>query len=126
MVVAVMLAGATGALVRFVVDSAVKHRRSLSFPWATVFVNVTGSFALGVLAGCVIFGGAPGSLQQIAGTGFCGGYTTFSTASFETIRLLEQRQSVKALANSIGSLLASIAFCIAGLALASVVSGGLS
>jgi CrcB protein len=90
----------------------------VSFPWATIIINVTGSLLLGVLAGLVIFDGAPSSLQQIVGTGFCGGYTTFSTASFETVRLAQQRHSVKALANAVGSLLASVAACIAGLLLA--------
>lgn len=117
-VLAVMLAGATGALLRFLIDAAVKHRRNVSFPWATVIINVTGSLLLGVLAGLVIFDGAPNSLQQIIGTGFCGGYTTFSTASFETVRLAEQRHSIKALANAVGSLVASVGACIAGLVLA--------
>lgn len=117
-VLAVMLAGATGALLRFLIDAAVKHRRTVSFPWATVIINVTGSLLLGVLAGLVIFDGAPNSLQQIVGTGFCGGYTTFSTASFETVRLAQQRHSIKALANAVGSLVASVGACIAGLVLA--------
>lgn len=118
MAVTVMLAGAVGALARFVIDSAVKHRWSVSFPWATVAINVTGSLLLGFLAGVVIFDGAPGGLQQIMGTGFCGGYTTFSTASFETVRLTEQRQAGKALGNAVGSLVASVAACVGGLALA--------
>ncbi|KMO82512.1 fluoride efflux transporter CrcB [Mycolicibacterium chlorophenolicum] len=117
-VVAVMLAGASGALARFLIDSAVKHRWRVSFPWATVVLNVTGSLLLGFLAGAVIFDGAPGSLQQVAGTGFCGGYTTFSTASFETVRLAEQRRSTRAFANALGSLVASVAACVGGLVLA--------
>jgi fluoride exporter len=121
-VLAVMLAGATGALLRFIIDGAVKHRRTVSFPWATFMINVTGSLLLGLLAGLVIFDGAPNSLQQIIGTGFCGGYTTFSTASFETVRLAEQRHSLKALANAVGSLLASVGACVAGLVLAWAVS----
>lgn len=120
MVLAVMSAGAIGALSRFVVDSAVKHRWSTAFPWATIVINVTGSLLLGVLAGLVIFQGAPGGLQQIAGTGFCGGYTTFSTASFETMRLIEQRRSTAAFGNALGSLVGSVATCIGGLALASI------
>lgn len=121
-VLAIMLAGATGAVLRFVIDAAVKHRRTVSFPWATIVINVTGSLLLGVLAGLVIFGGAPNSLQQIAGTGFCGGYTTFSTASFETVRLAQQRHSVKALANAVGSLVVSVGACAAGLLLAWVLT----
>lgn len=118
MVWAVMLAGATGALARFLVDSAVKHRWSPTFPWATVAINVTGSALLGLLAGLVIFDGASSSIQQIVGTGFCGGYTTFSTASFESVRLFEQRQPAKAFGNAVGSLVASVAACAGGMALA--------
>ncbi len=121
-VVAMMLAGAGGALLRFVIDAAVKHRRAVSFPWATIFINVSGSLLLGFLAGLVIFDGAPNSLQQIVGTGFCGGYTTFSTASFETVRLAQQRHSLKALGNAVGSLVASVGACVAGLALAGALS----
>ncbi len=121
-VVAMMLAGAGGALLRFVIDGAVKHRRSVSFPWATIVINVSGSLLLGFLAGLVMFDGAPNSLQQIVGTGFCGGYTTFSTASFETVRLAQQRHSLKALGNAVGSLVASVSACVAGLALAGALS----
>jgi fluoride exporter len=117
-VLAVMLAGGLGAVARFLVDGAVKHRWSPTVPWATIAINVTGSLLLGVLAGAVIFSGAPGDLQQIVGTGFCGGYTTFSTASFETVRLVQQRRSAAAAANAIGTLLAAVAACAAGLALA--------
>lgn len=121
-VVAMMLAGAGGALLRFVIDGAVKHRRTVSFPWATIVINVSGSLLLGFLAGLVMFDGAPNSLQQIVGTGFCGGYTTFSTASFETVRLAQQRHSLKALGNAVGSLVASVSACVAGLALAGALS----
>lgn len=122
-VLAMMLAGAVGALARFLIDSAVKHRRQLFFPWATLVINVTGSLLLGFLAGLVIFDGAPGSLQQIVGTGFCGGYTTFSTASFETVRLAEKGDTAKAFGNAFGSLIASVGACVGGLALAWALAG---
>jgi len=88
MVVWVACAGSLGAVARFVVDGAIRHRRNTEFPWATVMINVTGSLILGFLVGVVLFHGAPREIQVIAGVGFCGGYTTFSTASMETIRLL--------------------------------------
>jgi fluoride exporter len=115
--VAVMGAGAVGALLRFLVDGAVKHRRSPTFPWATLLINVTGSLLLGALAGAVI-AGAPTALQQVLGTGFCGGYTTFSTASFEAVRLLEQRRVPAAAGYAVGTLVASTAACALGLLLA--------
>ena len=117
-VLAVMAAGAVGALARFLVDGVVKHRRAPRFPWATVAINITGSLLLGILAGAVLAAGAPAALQQILGTGFCGGYTTFSTASFETVRLNEQRRSAAAALNAVGTLFGSVAACALGLALA--------
>jgi CrcB protein len=111
-----LLAGATGAVARFLLDSSVKRRWHTTFPWATVFINVTGSLLLGVLAGLVLFAGQPAVWQTVIGTGFCGGYTTFSTASFETVRLVQQNRPGLALLNALGSLVLSVAGCAAGLA----------
>lgn len=116
-VIAVILAGGVGAVLRFVVDSAIKHRRTHRFPWTTLFINVTGSALIGVLAGLVIFHDASPGALAILGTGFCGGYTTFSTASVESVRLIEQRQWSLALYNTCGTLLGTIGACASGLAL---------
>jgi CrcB protein len=115
-VVLTLLAGASGAVARFLLDSAIKRRWTSPFPWATVTVNVTGSSLLGVLAGLVLFAGEPAAWQTVIGTGFCGGYTTFSTASFETVRLVQQKRPGLALVNALGSLVLSVAACAAGLA----------
>ena len=112
------LAGAAGAVTRFVLDSSVKQRWRTAFPWATGMINLTGSLLLGVLAGLVLFDGQSPLWQTVVGTGFCGGYTTFSTASFETIRLIEQNRRVLALANALSTLVVSVAACGLGLALA--------
>jgi CrcB protein len=112
-----LLAGASGALARFLLDALIKQRWKSTFPWATVIINVTGSLLLGVLAGLVLFHGQSSTWQTIVGTGFCGGYTTFSTASFETVRLVQQGRRMQALANAAGSLVSSVAACAAGLAL---------
>ena len=111
-----LLAGATGAVTRFVLDSAAKSRWAWTFPWATVLINVTGSLLLGFLAGLVLFHAQPTAWQTVIGTGFCGGYTTFSTASFETVRLVQQSRSGLALLNAVGSLVSSVAACAVGLA----------
>jgi len=113
-----LLAGALGAVARFTLDSAMKRRWQTAFPWATVIINVTGSLALGLLAGAVLFGGQPAAWQTVLGTGFCGGYTTFSTASFETVRLVQQGRPGLALANALGSLALSVGACAVGLAAA--------
>ena len=111
------IAGASGAVARFVIDALIKLRWRSPFPLGTVLINVTGSLLLGVLAGLVLFHGQPSAWQTVIGTGFCGGYTTFSTASFETVRLVQQGRRMYALANAVGSLVVSVAACAAGLAL---------
>jgi CrcB protein len=112
------LAGGGGAVTRFAVDGALKTRWPGRFPWQTVLINVTGSLLLGFLTGLVLFHAQPTLLTTVAGTGFCGGYTTFSTASFETARLIQLRAPLLAFANAIGTPLLSIAAAAAGLVLA--------
>ncbi|NDZ94075.1 fluoride efflux transporter CrcB [Streptomyces sp. SID6673] len=117
-VVAVMLAGALGAVARFVLDGAIKQWRPTTFPWATFIINVSGSLLLGFLAGLVMFHSAPTGWQTVVGTGFCGGYTTFSTASFETVRLAEKRRNLSAAVYALASVLVSSLVCGLGLVLA--------
>lgn len=106
---AVAVAGSLGATTRFTLDAELRSRAPNAAPWATASINVTGSLLLGVLVGLVMFHGAPGDLATVAGTGFCGGYTTFSTASFETVRLGQQRRYVAALLSSLGTLALTLA-----------------
>jgi fluoride exporter len=112
------LAGGLGAGTRFFVDGLVRARVRTALPVGTIAINVTGSFLLGLVAGAVIVHAAPVELQAIAGTGFLGGYTTFSTASFETVRLIQSRRTGLALLNGIGTAIAAIGAAAAGLALA--------
>jgi CrcB protein len=76
---------------------------------------------LGVVTGAVLFTGAPELLRAVVGVGFCGGYTTFSTASFETVRLAQQGRAGAALANAAGSLLLTAAAAAAGLVAAAAI-----
>lgn len=105
----VVLAGSAGAVGRFVLDSVIRSRLKTEFPYATMMINITGSAVLGVVAGLVAFRSAPEQVQAIVGVGFCGGYTTFSTASVETVRLLERRRYRLAAYNAIGSALGTTA-----------------
>jgi CrcB protein len=114
------LAGGLGAGTRFVVDGLVRSRLRTALPVGTIAINITGSFLLGLVAGAVIVHAAPPELQAIAGTGFLGGYTTFSTASFETVRLIQSRRTGWALLNSVGTAAAAVGAAAAGLALASL------
>ena len=84
----VAAAGGAGAATRAAVDLAVRARVPMErAPLATLSVNVSGSLLLGVLAGTVAFHHSSSTISVVGGTGFCGGYTTFSTASVEAVRL---------------------------------------
>lgn len=115
--VPVLVLGAIGATSRYLLDAYVGTRFPSSLPWGTFLVNMSGSLLLGVLTGVVTFGGAPTALKVVLGTGFCGAYTTFSTFSFETVRLIEERELTEAAANVVVSLSAGALCAGAGLAL---------
>ena len=82
-------AGGTGALLRYGLGVVAARRRAPSWPWPTIVINVTGSFALGLLTGLPL--PDAGTWLAIVGTGALGGYTTFSTASVDVLRLLRRR-----------------------------------
>lgn len=81
--------GGFGALARYVLEGAIARRQRTPFPVSTLLVNVSGSIALGALAGFVMAGHLPWGALTWAGTGLLGGYTTFSTFTYETVRLVE-------------------------------------
>ncbi|KZF01962.1 MAG: fluoride efflux transporter CrcB [Rhodococcus sp. (in: high G+C Gram-positive bacteria)] len=121
-VVLLAVAGALGAVSRFVIDSFVKSKlKNTVFPWGTVGINISGSLLLGFLAGLVVLQDGSTDLQTVIGTGFCGGYTTFSTASVETVRLVQSGKHSLALINVVGTLVVSVGACAAGFALAGVI-----
>ncbi len=113
------LAGGLGAVSRFTLDGGVRSRLGTRLPYGTIAINVTGSLLLGLLTGLVLFHGAPSTLRTVLGTGFCGGYTTFSTASFETVRLVQERRIGAALGSALGTLVLTLAAGGLGLLLAS-------
>lgn len=115
MVVWMALAGGLGAVTRFVLDGLVRTRLASAFPLGTTVINVTGSFALGVVSGLVLGHAVPDEWRLVVGTGFCGGYTTFSTASFETVRLVEQRHTGLALLNAVGTVAVTVGVAALGL-----------
>ncbi|MEV0124399.1 fluoride efflux transporter CrcB [Streptomyces sp. NPDC050703] len=107
-----------GAPLRHLTDRAVQARLGTRFPWGTFTVNVAGSLVLGVLAGAVTAGAAPAHLELFLGTGLCGALTTYSTFSYETLRLAESGARFSAAANALGSVAAGLGAAFMGVAVA--------
>ena len=103
-VLGVGLLGAVGAIARFLLDGAVSSRLGRAFPYGTLAVNLSGAFAFGVLAGAALSGDA----LRLAGTGFLGGYTTFSTWMLETHRLAEDGRMGLGALNVVVSLIVGV------------------
>ena len=118
--VGIVVAGAVGAPIRFLLDGFVQDRTSGAFPWGTFVINMTGSVILGFITGLALYHAFPTTPKIILGTGLCGAYTTFSTWTFETIRLLEEGALRDALLNAGMSLLIGMLAAGTGLALAAV------
>jgi CrcB protein len=113
-VLLIALGAAVGAPLRYLTDRTVQQRHDTVFPWGTFAVNVAGSFVLGVLtAGAGLFGPA---VTAALGTGFCGALTTYSTFSYESLRLLQDRARVQAVGNLVGSVVAGIGSAVIGFA----------
>jgi CrcB protein len=117
---AFLVAAAVGAPARYLIDGLVQDRTSGAFPWGTFVVNVTGCFLLGVLTGLGLYHDLGPTVRTAIGTGGIGAYTTFSTFTFETVRLAEEGAVDEALRNALGSLLVGVAAASAGLAMAAV------
>ena len=117
-VLAVLAGGMLGAPARYLADRAVQARRDSVFPAGTFAVNMAGSLVLGFLLGAQRHLGLPPTAFALLGTGFCGGLTTFSTFSYETLRLLEDGAISEAGLNMLGSLVAGVLLAWLGYLLA--------
>ena len=112
-------AGALGAVSRHLLESLVNRHWGDAFPWGTFVVNVSGSFAIGVLVGLFAHRlDVPLWLQAGATVGFLGAYTTFSTLELQVYRSTVTGHAPVALANAVGSLLTGLLAVYAGILLA--------
>ncbi|MFF4759242.1 fluoride efflux transporter CrcB [Streptomyces sp. NPDC001292] len=110
----VVVGAAVGAPLRYLTDRTVQSRHDSVFPWGTFVVNVTGCLILGLLTGAAAAGVAGPHLQLLLGTGLCGALTTYSTFSYETLRLTETGAGSYALANVVASVAAGLGAAFAG------------
>jgi CrcB protein len=111
------IAGAAGAVLRYLVDRYVHGRVESDFPYGTLIINVSGSLVLGFLTGSALHHGLSATWVTVIGTGLMGAYTTFSTFSYDTFRLLGSDGAAAALTNTLVSVVVGLAAAAAGLAL---------
>jgi CrcB protein len=114
------LAGAIGAVLRYLADHLVQRRADSDFPLGIMAVNLSGSFLLGLLVGAGLRHGVSATWVTIGGTGLIGSYTTFSTFTFDTVRLAEDGHRSMAVVNVAVGLVAGIGVAAVGLALGSL------
>jgi CrcB protein len=114
----VSLAAAAGAAARYSLDATIQRHHPSVLPWGTFVINVTGSFALGLVTGLATHHGLGSRWEAILGVGLLGGYTTWSTFMWESFALAEQRRLGAAVLNVAASLALGLGAAAAGLALA--------
>jgi CrcB protein len=112
----VALAGGLGASLRLVIDGIVRSLLGPRLPWGTLLINVLGSAGLGALLGS----GAGAQAAAVVGTGLLGGFTTFSTASFESAALIFDKRWVAAILYAAATLVLSVAAAALGYLAASI------
>ncbi|TDO41985.1 fluoride efflux transporter CrcB [Paractinoplanes brasiliensis] len=110
----VAVGAAVGAPLRYLTDRLIQSRHDSVFPWGTLTVNVAGSLLLGVVTGLP----TDSAVAALVGTGFCGALTTYSTFSYETLRLLQDGALFYAMVNVVASLVAGFGAAALGLVVA--------
>ena len=116
---AIAVGAALGGVSRYYLASSIQQRFGASFPWGTLVINITGSLLLGfIMRYALATPGVSVEMRALLTTGFCGGYTTFSTFSYETAALLEDGQYQRAGAYALASVLVALAATFCGFMLA--------
>ena len=114
-VVAVFIGAGIGGTLRYVLGGWMAERWGVSFPWHTLVINVSGAFLLGVLMALTVERSLlPASTRLFLGVGILGGFTTFSTLSYESVALVEQGLLVQGVANLFGSAVLGAIAAVAG------------
>ncbi|MFI8853550.1 fluoride efflux transporter CrcB [Streptomyces sp. 891-h] len=119
----VIVGAAAGAPLRYLTDRAVQARHDAVFPWGTFLVNIAACLLLGLVTGAALAGAASSTVQLFLGTGLCGALSTYSTFSYETLRLAQQGAGRYALLNAAASLSAGLGAAYAGVTAAQVLWG---
>jgi CrcB protein len=119
----VVLGAAVGAPARYLVDRTVQTWHASVFPVGTLVVNVAASLLLGLVTGAVAAGAAPPRVGPLVGTGLCGALSTYSTFSYETLRLVQAGARSVAALNAMANVVLTLAAAAAGVALGHALGG---
>jgi fluoride exporter len=112
----VALGGALGSVSRFLLGPALQRALNVTFPYGTLFINITGSLLLGLVVGFATNSAAVSPQMRVfLAVGFCGGFTTFSAFSLETVLLVQEGQAMRAVAYVMASVLLSVTAAWVGL-----------
>lgn len=122
-VLLVALGGAIGASTRYLLGMWIQTRLSSDFPWGTFVINVTGSFLIGLVLGLVNTGILSAEARLFLAVGVLGGYTTFSSFSYETLELLGDGNIQAFLFNALGQLVAGLLAVYLGIVLSRRLGG---
>lgn len=125
----IAIGGALGSVARYACSVAAVRAFGDAFPWGTLAVNITGSFAIGLFASLDPPGGRwpiSADARLFLTVGVCGGFTTFSSFSAQTLGLLEQGRAAAAIGNVTGSVVLCLLAVWAGYAVGAAISGGKS
>ena len=113
----VAAAGGAGSVLRALLIHHIGLRRADPLPVGTLIVNASGSLLLGILTGLALYHGMGGRYMAVVGVGLCGGYTTWSTASWDTVHLLHTGHRTEAIVYTLGSLVLCIGAAAAAIGL---------
>ena len=114
MIAIAALFGGCGAVCRFLLDTWVNKRNRLSIPLGTIVVNVIACLLMGILTGWLSAHTGSGQVKLLLGSGFLGGFSTFSTASVEGVRLIKAHEPIRALWHTGGMLVISVLATLLG------------
>lgn len=117
----VATAGGVGAVLRALLIHHIGLRRADPLPVGTLIVNASGSLLLGLLTGLALYHGLGGSYVAFAGVGLCGGYTTWSTASWETVHLFHTGHRTEAVFYTLGSVVVCVGAAAAAIGLTALI-----
>lgn len=113
---AFLVAAGLGATARYLLSLMVQERVRANRPWGTFVVNASGCVAAGIVAGAALHHGLGDDAGRVLAVGFLGSFSTFSTLTYETVRLAEEGEVLAAVTNLAGSLLVGVGAAGAGLA----------